>query len=103
MTHERRVLIAKVIGVLWPVLCVLMTSCTLLLIQAYDSSAAQHVEEPLLWLNGLLSVAGSVAAGMYAARDHERGKAAIVFTVWAGFLAYVVTSFYQLYFLNERQ
>ncbi len=96
-------LIAKVIGVVWPVPCLLLTSCTLLLIRAYDSSAAKHVEEPLLWLNGLLSVAGSVAAGVYSARDHERGKAAIVFAVWAALLAYLVTSFYQVNFLNERR
>jgi hypothetical protein len=104
MTYERSVLIAKILGVLWPVLSLLMSTCMLILVRDYVFLAAyKQIREPLLWLNGIVSIAGSVVAGVYTSEDGRRGKAAIVFALWAGVLTYLLSNFYMLHFLSERQ
>jgi hypothetical protein len=103
MRRERQAVLAQAVGVAWPLLCAVTTVSTLALVGRFLPAAHGRAEETLWWADAALAVAGSVTAGLYSARDHERVRAAVAFAAWAAFLTFVAFNFYAMYFMSERR
>lgn len=102
MRHNRRVSLTKAIGVLWPLLCALTTISTLVLIRYISSAVHLEVKDALWWISGVLAVAGSVAAGLFSGRDHERLKAVVAFAAWAAIVVFFASGVYALVAQERR-
>lgn len=82
------------LGLVWPLLCVLMTISTLELIEHVSKTAYLQAKDAIWWADGVLAVAGSAAAGLVAARDHERVRSVAAFAAWAAVVSFWASGVY---------